>query len=171
MSRMMPTLLFATLFVPTASSAEPEIGPAPRLVERHIQLETMPGGYQILLSRKASENLRDVLATLGDGQAIGDAIKDAVKDLNDPDAKAKLEMLAWAVKTQAPAMKKALDDKMGLGGATIRVYGMEKKRIPDRPLLTAFGDAFIPAQINSQIKSGIKMINTTPLYWKVEGRK
>ena len=171
MKQLIPTfILIAALAVPMLVRAEPEILPMPRAVERHVFFEKTANGYQILLSRKASERLRDCLGAVGDGKALMDFAKEAAKDLNDPDATLKLEMIAWVVKTQAPALKKALDDKMDTGGATIRVYGVEKK-LPERPLLKAIGEAFLPDEVKEQVKMGMKVISTTPLYWKVEGRK
>ena len=80
-------------------------------------------------------------------------------------------MMAWVLKTQAPALKKALDENMGAGGAVIRVFGVEKKKLPERPLLKAIGEAFIPDDVKDQIKTGMSILNTVPLCWKVEGRK
>ena len=159
------------LLVSSHSRAEPELAPPPRLVESHVRFEPMVGGYQIILTRKASEKLRDALTAVGDGKPYTELAKLAVKELNDPDAEKKIDMLAFIVRTQAPSMKKSLDENMGAGGAVIKVFGLENKRIPDRPLLKAFGEAFIPPDVREKMETGIKVINTTPLYWRVEGRK
>ena len=64
--------------------------------------------------------------------------------------------------------KKSLDDKMGAGGAIIKVFGVENKLIPEPPPIATI---FIPAKIRDKMETGLKVINTTPLYWRVEGRK
>jgi hypothetical protein len=167
----LPMAMIACLVLAGAARAEPELLPPPREVESHVTFEKTPNGYQIILSRKASERMRDALGVVGDGKSVVELIKLCTKDLNDPDAERKLEVMAWVLKTQAPALKKALDENMGAGGAVIRVFGVEKKKLPERPLLKAIGEAFIPDDVKDQIKTGMSILNTVPLYWKVEGRK
>lgn len=150
---------------------EPELAPPPRLAEPHLQMEKLTGGYQLILSREAAEHLRDALDSVKDGTAFTDIAKEVVKGWDDPEASAKLELIAGMIKTQAPALKKALDEKMGPRGAIIRVYGLEKQRTPKRPVLRAVGGAFIPDDVKERIKNGMTVINTTPLYWRVEGRE
>jgi hypothetical protein len=166
-------LLAALIFASPAVAAEPELLPAPRPVERQVWVEPTPGGYQVTLSRKATDRLVGTLAVVGDGQAVADIAKSVTKDLNDPEAAAKIDMIAWVVKTQAPALRKSLEEKAGPGGAVIRVFGLEKKRIDlkDRPLLKAVGETFLPDDLKDRVKTAMAVANTTPLYWKVEGRK
>ncbi len=173
MNRATRCLSFAILFaVPVSARAEPELAPSPRLVESHVQIERIIGGYQIILTRKASEKLRDALAVIGDGKPYTDLGKLAVKELNDPDAEKKYDLLAFVVKTQCPALKKSLDEKMGPGGAIIKIYGVENKLIPDPPpLAKAIIALAVPAKFKEKMDTGLKVINTTPLVWKVEGRK
>jgi hypothetical protein len=167
--------LFALLGLVAASSAfasDPELAPPPRLVESHVQFELNKGGYHVILSRKASEKLRDALAAIGDGKPFTELAKMAVKDLNDPEAEKKIEMLAWIENKQAPALKKSLDELMGPGGAIIKVYGLEKKVIPEPPpLVKALGESFLPADVKEKVQIGMKVVNTSVLYWRVEGRK
>jgi hypothetical protein len=75
------------------------------------------------------------------------------------------------MKTQAPAIKKSLDEKMGPNGAVIKVLGIEKKRLPERPLLKSVGEAFLPDEWKEVLQTGVTVINTKPLWWRVEGRK
>lgn len=172
MRRMTPSLLIAFCFVPTATAADQsEVLPPPRLVEYHVSFEVTRGGYQVILSRKATDRLLEALTDVGDGKAIADLTKAAAKDLNDPKAEATLELIGWVIKTQAPALKKALDEKAGPGGAVIRVYGLEQKRMPERPVIKAAIEAFAPDKVKDYIKTTAAVVNTTPLYWKVEGRK
>ena len=173
MTRMMPFLFAIVYFAfPAALRAEPELLPLPRVAESQVHFEKMAGGYQVILSRKAAEKLRDILPETEEGKKYADLIKQAAKDLNDPEAEKKLDLLAFVVKTQAPALKKSLTDKMGPGGAIIRVYGLAKKVLPEPPpLVKALGEAFLPDEIKDIIKTGTAVISTTPLHWKVEGRK
>lgn len=173
MTRMMPLLFaIACLAFPAALRAEPELLPQPRIAESQVHFAKMTGGYQVTLTRKAAETLRDLLPNSEEGKKYSELIKQAAKDLNDPDSEKKLEMLAFVVKSQAPALKKSLTEKMGPSGATIRVYGLENKVLPDPPpLVKALGEAFIPSEIKDMIKTGTAVIGTTPLHWKVEGRK
>jgi hypothetical protein len=159
------------LFFISTASAESELAPAPRLVENHVQLAPLTGGYQIILSPKATLKLSEALGKIGDGHPYTDVAKLAVKELNDPEAEKKVEMLAWAINTQAPALKKALDEKAGPGGAIIKVFGLEKKTIPERPFIKAAVEAFAPREVKDYLEGARAMINTTPLYWRVEGRK
>ncbi|MCE9532058.1 MAG: hypothetical protein K8T89_13175 [Planctomycetes bacterium] len=160
------------LVVPTTAIAEPELAPPPRVAETHVRIEKMVGGYQVILTRKASENLRDALAAIGDGQPYTELAKLAVKELNDPEAEKKINLLAFVVKTQAPSMKKALDEKMGPNGAIIKVFGVENKNVPEPPpIVKAIGEAFLPADIKDKVQTGLKVLNTTPLFWRVEGQK
>jgi hypothetical protein len=169
---MRPILLAACIcIVPQSANAEPEQAPMPRLVENHIQLQPLTGGYQIILTRKAALKLSEALGVVGDGRPVTDIAKLAVKELNDPEAEKKVDMIAWAIKTQAPALKKSLDEKIGPGGAIIKVFGIDKKVIPERPLVTAAIEAFVPAEAKGYILGAKAMVNTTPLYWRVEGRK
>ncbi len=157
--------------VPAMAVEEPELAPPPRLVEQHVRFQQVVGGYQIVLTRKASEKLRDALADFGDGQQFTDVAKIAVKELNDPEAEKKLDFLAFIVKSQAPALMKSLTDKMTADGAVIKVLGVENKNIRHAPLIKAIGQAFVPPEAREKMETTIKVINTTPLYWTVEGRK
>ena len=67
----------------------------------------MKGGYQVFLTRKASEKLRDALKEVGDGKPYTELAKMAAKDLHDPDAEKIIQMLAFVVNSQAPALKKS----------------------------------------------------------------
>jgi len=164
-------IAIALLFFPAFASAAPELAPTPRVVENHVFLEKMQGGYQILLSKRATENLREALKEVGDGRPYADMAKQAVKELNDPAAERKLELLAFLVRTQVPAMRKALEEKAGPNGATIKVFGIEAKRLKNpRPTLWAIGAAFLPPEVREQIEAGAVMVNTTPLIWRVEPR-
>ena len=71
------------ILLASTASAEPELAPAPRLVENHVQLAPLSGGYQIILSRKATTKLSETLAKVGDGHPYTDVAKLAVKELND----------------------------------------------------------------------------------------
>lgn len=166
-------LAAAILFAcPLAAAAEPELLPQPRLVESHVRLEMTSTGYNIILTRKASEKLACTLAAVGDGTPYSDVAKLAARELNDPDAQKKIDLLAAIIKSQAPALTKSLKEKMGDGGAVIKVIGVENKVIPEPPpLAKAIGEAFLPEKIKEKVKNGIKVINTMPLYWTVEGRK
>jgi hypothetical protein len=158
--------------LPTLIAGEPELGPPPRLVEKHVKFEVTDNGYNVTLTRKASEKLRDALAAIGDGRPFTDVAKLAVKELNDPDAERHVEKLAWIFNKQAPAMKKALETQMGPGGAVIKCYGVEKKVIPEPPpLLKAIGETFLPPDVKEKVETGMKVINTNVLYWRIEGRK
>ncbi len=158
--------------VPALNAGEPELAPPPRLAESHVQFEQIKGGYQVILTRKASEKLRDALAAIGDGKPFTELAKMAVKELNDPEAEKKIEMLAWIANKQAPALKKSLEELMGPGGAIIKCYGLQKKIIPDPPpLVKALGEAFLPPDVKEKVETGMKVVNTSVLYWRVEGRK
>jgi len=179
-------MMTATLFILFASPAfsepellpapreftEPELLPLPREVESHVRFERLPAGYQIILSRKASEKLLGAMTLVGDGRPYTDIAKLAVKELNDPEAERNLDFLAFVLKSQAPALKKSLEEKMGPSGAIVKVFGIEKKLVPEPPpLVKVIGAAFIPKDVQDKLQTGIKVINTTPLYWRVEGRK
>jgi hypothetical protein len=158
--------------LPALFAVEPELAAPPRLVVSHVQFELTAGGYQVILTRKASEKLRDALAAIGDGKPFTEFAKMAVKELNDPEAEKKVEMLAWIANKQAPALKKSLDELMGPGGAVIKVYGVPKKVIPDPPpLVKALGETFLPPDVKEKVQIGMKVVNTSVLYWRVEGRK
>jgi hypothetical protein len=173
MSLLTRCLAAAALFIsPLAAVAEPELLPQPRLVESHVRLEMTKTGYNIILTRKAAEKLACALAAVGDGTPYTEVAKLTVRELNDPDAEKKVDLLAAIIKSQAPALTKSLKDKMGEGGAIIKVVGIENKIIPEPPpLAKAIGEAFLPEKLKEKMKNGIKVINTMPLYWTVEGRK
>jgi hypothetical protein len=151
-----------------ARSVEPELAPPPRLCESHVRFERTLGGYQVILTRKASEKLSHALKVVGDGTPGTEFAKLAVKELNDPEAEKKVEFLAFIVKSQAPALKKSLDEQMGPQGAIIKVFGVDNKLVPEPPPIAR---AFIPLKIREKMDTGLKVLNTTPLYWKIEGRK
>lgn len=156
----------------TALADEPELAPQPRVVESHVRFERMIGGYQIILTKKATDQLIDALKQVGDGKPYTDLAKLAVKELNDPGAEQKINLLAVVVKSQAPALKKSLEERAGPEGSIIKVYGVESKLVPEPPpLVKGLAEAFIPADVKDKMQTGIKVLNTTPLYWKVEGRK
>jgi hypothetical protein len=171
MSRTMLQLSACVLLIaPAMASAEPEVLPPPREVVRLIHIEAIKSGYQVTLSREGAELLRAGLGLLGDGKAASDIAKQVAKKRNDPELDKQIEFLSLILKTQAPAIKKALDEKAGPNGAVIRVFGIEKKRLPERPLLKSLGEAFLPDDWKEVLQTGVTVINTTPIWWRVEGR-
>jgi hypothetical protein len=164
--------MFTLTILAVPESVEAERLPMPREVVPHIQVERLPAGYQVILSRKASETLHEALKRIGNGQPYSELVKLAVKELNEPEVEAKIEVLAFVIRTQAPALTKSLGEKMGEGGAIIKIFGIEKKLPPEPPpLAKAIADAFLPEDIKEKVQTGIKVVNTTPLYWRVEPRK
>lgn len=163
---------FFAMLVPSFAFAEPEVGPLPRVVESSVRIEPMKGGYQIILSRQATESLRNGLAVVNDGKPYTAFAKLAIKELNDPEIEKHFDMLTFVIRTQAPAMKKSLDERMGPEGAIIKVYTVETKRVrePD-PVVKALAAAFVPKNINEKLQTGFKLANSTPIFWRVEGRK
>lgn len=169
---LMPALACLLLGVPASALADPEVLPPPREVGKFIHIESIKtGGYQITLSREGAEFLRDGLVLLGDGKSVVDIARLVTKKRNDPEVGKQIEFLALILKSQAPAIRKALDEKTGPNGAVIKVYGIEKKRLPAMPLLKSLGEAFLPNDWNDLLKTGITVANTTPLLWRVEERK
>ena len=71
----LPMAMIACLVVAGSVRAEPELLPPPREVECHVTFEKTPAGYQIILSRKASEKMRDALGAVGDGKSVVELIK------------------------------------------------------------------------------------------------
>ena len=60
---------------------------------------------------------------------------------------------------------------MGKDGAIIKIFGVENKLIPDPPpLAKALAETFLPEKLKEKMQTGLKVINTTPLVWRVEGR-
>ncbi len=172
MSRMMLQLFVGLLFVsPVSAFAEPELGPPPREVQKLIRIDTIKSGYQITLSREGAELVRDGLTLLGDGKAVTDIAKKAAKKRNDPELDKQIDFLALIMKTQAPAIRKALDEKMGPNGAIIKIFGIEKKAEPKLALLKSVSEVFLPEDWKDVLKTGMTVINTKPLWWQVEGRK
>ena len=160
------------LLVPTSASAAPELAPTPRIAETHVWLDTIKGGYQISLSASAAANLRNALDLVGDGKSYTDIARAAVKNLNDPEAERKLDLMAFVLRTQAPALKKAIEEKTGINGVVIKVFGIENKKFKNpRPVLWSIGAGFIPPEIRGQIETGAVVVNTIPLIWRVEERK
>ena len=172
MSRMMLQLFACLLLLsPATALAEPELVPPPREVERHIRIETVRSGYQITLSREGAELLRDGLTVLGDGKPVADAAKKIAKKRNDPELDKQVDFLAMIMKSQAPAIRKALDEKMGPNGAVIKVLGIEKKVEPKLPLLRSAAEVFLPDDWKDMLKTGMTVFSIKPLTWHVEGRK
>lgn len=173
MSRTMLQLFacFATISPLTAADEPDEILPPPREVVKFIQIETIKSGYQITLSREGAELLSGGLGLLGDGKAVTDLAKKASQNRNDPELDKQIEFMALIMKTQAPAIKKALDEKTGPNGAVIKVFGIERKKEPKFPVLRTAAEAFLPEDWKEVLKTGEAVLNLKPLWWRVEGRK
>lgn len=172
MSRMMPQLIAVLVFAaPAYAQPERELLPPPREVVRLIQIETIRSGYQVTLSREGAELLASGLGLVGDGKAISDIAKKIAANRNDPELNKQIDFLALILRTQAPAIKKALDEKAGPNGAVIKVLGIEGKKDPKFKLLRSAADAFLPDDWKDVIRTGEAVLNTKPLWWHVEGRK
>jgi hypothetical protein len=168
---MLPMFAVLAFAVPVTAADDQEVLPPPREVVRLIQIESIKSGYQITLSREGAELLSGGLGLLGDGKAVTDIAKKIAANRNDPELNKQIEFVALILKTQAPAIKKALDEKMGPNGAVIKVFGIEVKKDPKFPLLRSAAEAFLPPDWKDVLKTGETMLNTKPLWWKVEGRK
>ena len=169
MSRMMLPLCLILAAVP-ALAVEP---PSPlRELDKHVRVDAIKGGYQIQLSVQATETLRDGLAIIADGKTFAELARQFAKKLEDPELEKKIDLLAIVVQTQAPLLRKALDDKAGPNGTIIKVFGVERKLIPEPPpAAKAIGAAFLPKDVQDRINGVIAVANTTPLLWRVEPRK
>jgi hypothetical protein len=120
------TVRWIAIVSPVYAFPEPELGPAPREVQKLIRIDTIKSGYQITLSREGAELVRDGLTLLGDGKAVTDIAKKIAAKRNDPELDKQIDFLALIMKTQAPAIRKALDEKMGPNGAIIKIHGIER---------------------------------------------
>lgn len=165
---MLQLIASLSLFAP---AAEPELLPQPREVSRLIQIESIRSGYQIILNREGAEMVRDGLALVGDGKAVSDIAKRIAENRDDPELKKQIDFLSIILKSQAPAIKKALDEKMGPNGAVIKVLGIETKKEPKFAALRGAAEAFLPDNWKDVLKTGLTVVNTKPLWWNVEGRK
>jgi hypothetical protein len=164
---MLPAVALCALLVP------PVAGPA-------VRVTTRDNGYQVALSRPAAERLRDALDRVQDEKGLADAVRDAGKQLaaNDPDpeaAAARVEVIALMLSGQLPQLKKALHERMGEYGVTIRVWGLQRERVlkRDRPRLRRAVEAAraaLPDDARETVDALIVAARTTPLTWKVDPR-
>lgn len=167
----------------TQPPVQPDIAPPPRLASFPVAVEAIPGGYNILLNRWASELLRDALAATGDEKELAAKIRAEAKKRRmgneDDETAAKLELVAFLVSSQLPGFKKELADKLGPNGVTIRVTGLQapivKFRKP-RPVLENAASALraamplLPDEAREVVEALRAVARTTPLMWKVEPR-
>jgi hypothetical protein len=155
-----------------ARAVDVELGPAPRVASPAIRVEAITGGYQIALSREAAQQLRDLLVEVGDGSPYARLGKAILRKADKPEWEKTFDLVAFIVRTQAPALRKSIDDKLGPEGVFIKVLGIETDRVPvkSRPIAKAAIEAFMPADVKEKARTVVRVINTTPLYWRVETR-
>jgi hypothetical protein len=159
-----------------------ELAPPPRPVVPAIRLFPSPGGFQIALSRRMAEILRDTLDAAADEKQIAKLLRENAKkqrdesgDANDISA-AKLELVAFVVSFQLPAFKKAMHERMGANGVVIQVMGVQRPTIfrKPRPILEKGLELagnivaeFTPEDVGRTIEAARAMAKTTPLSWTV----
>lgn len=149
--------------------------PAP---EPPVRFETIKGGYQVTLTRPATDKFRDALDAVQDEKALADSLRDVAKTpaAKDAGTSPTLEIVAIVLAGQLPQFKKALADNLGENGVTIRVYGLQREKVlaKPRPILqraVAVAREVLPDDAKGQLEAVLTAARTTPLMWKVEPRK
>lgn len=144
---------------------------APRVAVRAVFVEMRDNGYEVFLSRSASEKLAALLALTEDNEGdLAEMIRSQGRKSDDKEMNLQLELLAALVKSQLPAFRKSLDANVGPAGASIRVTGIRKKR-PERPLIKAIASAAMTDEVREKAQKLLAMAEFTPLLWKIEPRR
>ncbi|MBY0514137.1 MAG: hypothetical protein K2P78_09535 [Gemmataceae bacterium] len=148
------------------------VGPPPP----PVLIAPIPNGYTITLNRPTAMLLSRALDN-ADEKQISQRIRDeAAKQKDaDPDSAAKLELIAFVVKSQLPAFKKQLAENMGPNGVVIRVTGLQKPEAQfKRPAMQKAAavvrqvQPLLPPDAQLTVDALRAMARTTPLAWKVE---
>jgi hypothetical protein len=97
-----------------------EVAPFPHVPYPAVQIEAVKGGYRVYLNRPMAERLADALEGV-DAKDVAAKLRKRAKEKKEADppgeeAAKTLEMIAFAVSTQLPGFRKALDEKMGTNG-------------------------------------------------------
>ena len=167
----------ALLFGPTSADVNLPLAPAPRLVGPSIELEAVPGGYQVRLNRKTARRLQEVLEQTDEKQ-LAAAIREVARLKDDEVKSAKLQLAAFLMASQMPGFKKSLAENQGPGGVAITITGLQSAEVKTgHPRVDrAFGvlrsiSPLLPADTRETIGAIESMARTTPLTWTVEPRK
>jgi hypothetical protein len=167
------TALAAALPALAIAQDEPGVPPPP---PPPVRVAAIPNGYTITLNRPTAELLARAVEN-ADEKQIAQRIRDeaAKRKESDPDSAAKLELIAFIVKSQLPAFKKELAEKMGPNGVVIQVTGLQKPEAKfKRPAMQkAAGivrqiQPLLPPDAQLTVEALRAMARTTPLAWKVE---
>jgi hypothetical protein len=167
----------ALLFGPALVDVNLPLAPAPRLVVPSIELETVPGGYQVRLNRKTAMRLQELLERTDEKQ-LAAAIREVARLKDDEVKAAKLQLAAFLVASQMSGFKKSLAENQGPDGVAITIKGLQAAEVKTgRPRLDrAFGvlrniTPLLPADARDTIGAIESMARTTPLTWTIEPRE
>jgi len=157
-----------------------ELAPAPHAATPAVRVVSQATGYHMILSRPAADRLRQALKMVEDEKGLADTIQDWAKSKENagaaPETVGQLQLLAFAVRNQLPGFKKALGEKMGPNGVTVKVTGLAGQNILGKPRpklerAAAIARQFIPDDARETLDGIKSMASTTPLFWTVEPRE
>ena len=147
-----------------------------------VAIAAIKNGYTVSLNRSTAEMLRDALAKADEKELAATLRKMArerkEKDPND-EMVATLEMVAFAVSTQLPGLKRSLAENIGEQGAVITLTGLQTPTVQfrkPRPRLQKAAEIvrgvmpLMPDEAREVVEAMRAVARTKPIFWKVEPR-